>query len=78
LGICRIRRVPVLLETLYEDLLYGLWPDLSAAAILEELAVLALWGDARDGWIVLRLHGVGGGHWRTQWRDGNDGERLYR
>jgi len=46
LGICGIGRVPVFSETLYENLLDAFWPDLSAAAVLEELSVFALGGNA--------------------------------
>lgn len=45
------------MRTLDEDLLDALWPDLGATAVLEELAVLALGGDA--GRRVVFLHGGG-------------------
>ena len=47
-------------RTLDKDLLDALWPDLCAAAVLEELAVLALGRDAGRG--VVFLHGAGRGH----------------
>jgi len=58
LGVSCVWRVPVFLETLNEDLFYGFWPDLSAAAILEKLAMLALWCNTMR--IALQLRGRGG------------------
>lgn len=56
LGVSCIWRIPVFLETLNENLFDGFWPDLSAAAILEKLAMLALGCNTR---IVLQLRGGG-------------------
>ncbi len=44
-------------RTLDEYLLDALWPDLCAAAVLEELAVLALGGDAGRGVVLLHADG---------------------
>lgn len=61
LGVSCIRRFPVFLEALNENLFDGLRPDLSAAAILEKFAMLALRGNARNCRIAFQLHRVRGG-----------------
>ena len=58
LGISCVWRVPVFLEALNENLFDGFRPDLSAAAILEKFAMLALWCNTMR--IVLQLRGGGG------------------
>ena len=66
-----------------KDLLDALWPDLCAAAVLEELAVLALGGDAGRGVVLLHADGhleegseAGGRYWTRLYRV--DGGREIR
>jgi len=73
LGVGCVGRVPVLLEALDENGLDGFWPDLGATSILEELAMLALGGDAGDGGVVLGLHGR-----RRHFRDESTGRSYIR